>query len=71
MSQLPMIGELSTELAQREHAARYLSVRAALREEAKSAAAVSQSGGSLRAGVLGPMVKSIAAQSVNRLVGLF
>jgi hypothetical protein len=39
MSQFPMAGELSTELAQREHAARYFRIRAALRAEAKRATA--------------------------------
>jgi hypothetical protein len=37
MSQLLMTGELSTELARREHAARYFAIRAALRAEAKRA----------------------------------
>jgi hypothetical protein len=40
MSQLLMTGELSTELAQREHAARYFAIRAALRAEAKRATVV-------------------------------
>jgi hypothetical protein len=39
MFQLPVAGGLSTEIAQREHAARYFRIRAALRAEAKRATA--------------------------------
>jgi hypothetical protein len=39
MFQLPVAGGRSTEIAQREHAARYFRIRAALRAEAKRATA--------------------------------